>query len=177
MTIVKKHISPDKVVRTCEAPPGECKFNSENEHSYYDTSIKKNVLSPESDTQRKLDRMDGEKLHKRAQVLVKTDADKAEYQKAYTTYETAAAAHDKQKAKFVASFPEHNQGFVQQLLDSPENSSTLHSFSITDTPQLQLPQTESAEQGQEQFEYGKTWLVKAKAEQKVRSLVSSYLAR
>jgi len=177
MTITKKHISPDNVARRCEAPAGECRYSQENDHQYYDSSIKKNVLDPESNVQAKLDRMSGEALNKRAQTLVRTDSDKTEYQQAYSQYQAATDVHEKQKAKFIASFPEHNQGFAQQLLDSPENSSTLRSFRITDTPALQLPNAETPEQEEEQIQFGKTWLVKAKAEQKVRSLVSSYLAR
>lgn len=176
MTIYKKHTKPDGTDGTCSAEV-KCRYgNTDAEHSYYDSSIGKNVLNPESTTQKNLNKLTAAELHESREQLAGTAAsDSEEYKTAYAKYKSAADAFEQKKEKIISSYPEPKQDFVKQLINTENGPSLIASFEIYDAPtQSSLESTSTDE---ERVAMATSYMGKVKAEEKYRSLVSSYLVK
>lgn len=175
MTVYKKHTKPDGSDGDCSAKV-KCRYGaSDAEHTYYDSSIGKNVLNPESATQKNLNKLTADELHTSREQLVGAESDSDEYKAVHEKFEAASAAFEKKKEEIVSSYPEPKQDFVKQLLETENGPSLVASFEIFDAPtQSSLESTSTDE---ERVAMATSYMGKVKAEEKYRSLVSSYLVK
>jgi hypothetical protein len=174
MTVYKKHTRPDNTSGVCEATIEDCPFGSNGaNHFYYDSTIKKEVLNPDSSTQKNLDRLSVEELHTNSTGIVGEEASNDNYQSAYADYVAADADYNERKAKVIASYPEVKQDFVKQLIDTPMGPSLIGSMEIYDAPTRKTIKSSASED--ERVKFATSWLKRSKAENKFRATVSSML--
>jgi hypothetical protein len=163
MTIYKQHTRPDGSVRRCDAGKKPCRYGVDENHHYYDTSIKKDVLKPGSPLQKKLNELKPEELKD-------FTADKSdEHTTYYKAFQDSSAKYEKEKERIVASYPVPEQGFVKQLLDNPSSETVLGTFEINGvTPTPETPATEK-----DRLAIAEAYHDKVKTESKYRAYVSS----
>jgi len=129
MTVYKRHTRDDGTVGPCEAEQGGCKY-ANNPHGFYDPSIKKEVLDPNSNGQRSLNRLPVEELHS-----LYSEKDIPDYDTAHSNYVKADAEYQKQVESVTKTYPVKNQEFVSQLLNTTNDApSVLNYFEIKNLP-------------------------------------------
>lgn len=172
MTVYKKHTRPDKTVGVCNAKV-QCPFGSEQEHFYYDTSVNKKVLSPNSVEQKKLDTLSSTFILENATEVFNGDAkiDTA-FNGYYENAQKTSSAFDECAEKMIQSYPIKHQSAVSQLLSFPEGAASIASFDIFD-PDEEDWAAKSTATDEEKSKLALTYLNKTKAEDTLRAYISS----
>jgi hypothetical protein len=129
MTVYKRHTRDDGTVGPCEAEQGGCKY-ANNPHGFYDPSIKKEVLDPNSSAQRSINRLPVEELHS-----LYSEKDIPDYGTAHADYVKADTEYQKQVESVAKTYPVKNQEFVSQLLKGTKDApSVLNYFEVKHLP-------------------------------------------
>lgn len=172
MTVYKKHINPDGESGVCSAEV-KCRYGSEANHFYYDSSIKQEVLNPDHPTQKRINNVPSdEMLDKAPDLLNPAKEPSAEFQRAYTTFTRRTEEYYAQREQIIKSYPVKHQSAVRQITGMHEGAGMIASFDIFD-PDEEDYTVKSEATEDEKLKFAKAYLEKFKAEEKVRAHISA----
>lgn len=172
MTVYKKHITPDGEVGVCSAQV-KCRYGSEANHFYFDSSIKQKVLDPSHPMQKRIDHVPSDEFLDKAPDLYAEDKEPSpEFQKAYTDYTRRTEEYYSQREQIIKSYPVKHQSAVRQLTGMHEGAGMIASFDIFD-PNEEDYTVKSEATEDEKLKFAKAYLDKFKAEAKVRAYISA----
>lgn len=172
MTVYKKHINPDGESGVCSAEV-KCRYGSEANHFYYDSSIKQEVLNPEHPMQKRIDNVSSDEfLDKAPDLYSESKEPSPEYQKAYATFTRRVEEYVSQREQIIKSYPVKHQSAVRQITGMHEGAGMIASFDIFD-PDEEDYTVKSEATEDEKLKFAKAYLDKSKAEEKVRAYISA----
>lgn len=173
MTRVKKHISPDNQSRECSATTAPCRYEGSTEHFYYDTTIQRKVLAPNHPMQKRIDLMNSQELAENAHELVSESAASTdEFKSAHADYQKSLQDLETQREKIIASYDDKFQFSVRLLAESSEGPAALAVVDIFD-PEAEDGVAKSTASEEEKMRLAKAAIMKTKAEDKLRALISA----
>ena len=172
MTVYKKHITPEGTTGVCTAEV-RCRYGSEANHFYYDSSIKNNVLSPDSPMQKVIDRVPSEELLDKAPELMAPNSDlSSEYENYHFALAKRTDAYNEKKESIINSYPIKHQSAVRQLTGMHEGAGMIASFELFD-PEEEDYTVKSDATEDEKLEFAQAYINKFKAENKLRAIISA----
>lgn len=172
MTVYKKHITPDGEVGVCSAQV-KCRYGSEANHFYFDSSIKQKVLDPSHPMQKRIDHVPSDEfLDKAPDLYAEGKEPSPEFQKAYTDYTRRTEEYYAQREQIIKSYPVKHQSAVRQLTGMHEGAGMIASFDIFD-PNEEDYTVKSEATEDEKLKFAKAYLDKFKSEAKVRAYISA----
>lgn len=172
MTTIKRHINEEGEAKPCEAQV-KCRFGSNAEHHYFDTTIQREVLAPAHPLQALIDNVSSEDLAEQAPLLASKGAGHTqEFKKAHKDFEKKSEKYSNELEEIVSSYPLKHRSSVRMLAELPMGAGAIAGFEIFD-PEEEDKMVKSSASDEMKMKFAKSFLDVSKAENKLRALISA----